>query len=246
MSCECSTFASGFYNLERMNKSLALARSQTSFQFITHHNERFSYLEGAYLALIGGCDWVQLRMKGATDEEVEPIARKLKLACEGAGATFILDDRVELVKKLQIDGVHLGKNDMPVDEARKFLGDEFIIGGTANTFDDIRRLHEQGADYIGCGPFRYTTTKEKLSPVLGIEGYRQIIEQMKENKISLPMVAIGGLTPDDIDPLAELGIGVAMSGTILNAENPISITRQIHDKCFGLFIEKFNHFFENQ
>ena len=159
-----------------MNKSLALAHFQTSFQFITHQNERFSYLEGAYLALIGGCDWVQLRMKGATDEEVEPIARKLKLACEGAGATFILDDRVELVKKLQIDGVHLGKNDMPVDEARKLLGDEFIIGGTANTFDDIRRLHEQGADYIGCGPFRYTTTKEKLSPVLGIEGYRQIIE----------------------------------------------------------------------
>jgi thiamine-phosphate pyrophosphorylase len=80
-----------------MNKSLALAHFQTSFQFITHQNERFSYLEGAYLALIGGCDWVQLRMKGATDEEVEPIARKLKLACEGAGATFILDDRVELV-----------------------------------------------------------------------------------------------------------------------------------------------------
>ena len=100
-----------------MNKSLALAHFQTSFQFITHQNERFSYLEGAYLALIGGCDWVQLRMKGATDEEVEPIARKLKLACEGAGATFILDDRVELVKKLQIDGVHLGKNDMPVDDA---------------------------------------------------------------------------------------------------------------------------------
>ena len=135
---------------------------------------------------------------------------------------------------------------MPVDEARKLLGDEFIIGGTANTFDDIRRLHEQGADYIGCGPFRYTTTKEKLSPVLGIEGYRQIIEQMRENKISLPMVAIGGLTPDDIDPLAELGIGVAMSGTILNAENPVTMTRQIHDKCFGLFIENLNHFFENQ
>lgn len=235
-----------FYFIVRMNKSLALAHFQTSFQFITHQNERFSYLEGAYLALIGGCDWVQLRMKGATDEEVEPIARKLKLACEGAGATFILDDRVELVKKLQIDGVHLGKNDMPVDEARKLLGDEFIIGGTANTFDDIRRLHEQGADYIGCGPFRYTTTKEKLSPVLGIEGYRQIIEQMRENKISLPMVAIGGLTPDDIDPLADLGIGVAMSGTILNAENPVTMTRQIHDKCFGLFMENLNHYFENQ
>ena len=147
-----------------MNKSLALAHFQTSFQFITHQNERFSYLEGAYLALIGGCDWIQLRMKGATDEEVEPIAHKLKLACEGAGATFILDDRVELVKKLQIDGVHLGKNDMPVDEARKLLGDEFIIGGTANTFDDAYGSHRRfdsrryrSACRIGhrCGNERY-------------------------------------------------------------------------------------------
>ena len=115
-----------------------------------------------------------------------------------------------------------------------------------NKYDINVITYEQGADYIGCGPFRYTTTKEKLSPVLGIEGYRQIIEQMRENKISLPMVAIGGLTPDDIDPLAELGIGVAMSGTILNAENPVTMTRQIHDKCFGLFMENLNHFFENQ
>ena len=144
MSCECSTFASEFIFYSTYEQVFSISSFQTSFQFITHQNERFSYLEGAYLALIGGCDWVQLRMKGATDEEVEPIARKLKLACEGASATFILGDRVELVKKLQIDGVHLGKNDMPVDEARKFLGDEFIIGGTANTFDDIRRLHEQG------------------------------------------------------------------------------------------------------
>ena len=215
-------------------------------QFISHQNEKLGYLDGIREALAGGCKWIQLRMKGATDDEVRPIALQVKEWCREQQATFLIDDRVALVKELQIDGVHLGKNDMPIAEARKILGDGFIIGGTANTFEDVKAHYEAGADYIGCGPFRYTTTKEKLSPVLGLEGYRQIIEQMRENKISLPMVAIGGLTPDDIDPLAELGIGVAMSGTILNAENPVTMTRQIHDKCFGLFIENLNHFFENQ
>ncbi len=222
-----------------MMKSLAFAHFNTSFQFITHQNERFSYLEGAYMALIGGCRWVQLRMKGATDEEVEPIARKLQVACKGADATFVLDDRVELVKKLGVDGVHLGKNDMPVDEARKILGDDFIIGGTANTFDDIRRLHAQGADYIGCGPFRYTTTKQKLSPVLGLEGYKNILRQMKKHNICLPMVAIGGLGLDDVEPLADLGLRVAVSGAILNAENPVKAARQFQSKSFGLFIDDF-------
>lgn len=222
-----------------MNKSLSFAHFNTSYQFITHQNERFSYLDGAYMALIGGCRWVQLRMKGATDEEVEPIARKLQVACEGADATFILDDRVELVKKLGVDGVHLGKNDMPVDEARKILGDDFIIGGTANTFDDIRRLYAQGADYIGCGPFRYTTTKEKLSPVLGLEGYRNILRQMEKHNIYLPMVAIGGLCIDDVEPLAELGLRVAVSGAILNAENPVKVARQFQDKSFGNFVDAF-------
>ena len=222
-----------------MMKSLSFAHFNTSFQFITHQNERFSYLEGAYMALIGGCRWVQLRMKGATDEEVEPIARKLQVACQGADATFVLDDRVELAKKLGVDGVHLGKNDMPVDEARKILGDDFIIGGTANTFDDIRRLHAQGADYIGCGPFRYTTTKQKLSPVLGLEGYKNILRQMKKHNNCLPMVAIGGLGLDDVEPLAKLGLRVAVSGSILNAENPVKAARQFQDKSFGLFIDDF-------
>ena len=119
-----------------MMKSLAFAHFNTSFQFITHQNERFSYLEGAYMALIGGCRWVQLRMKGATDEEVEPIARKLQVACKGADATFVLDDRVELVKKLGVDGVHLGKNDMPVDEARKMTSSSAVRQTPSTTSAD--------------------------------------------------------------------------------------------------------------
>ena len=131
-------------------------------QFISHQNEKMSYLDGIREALAGRCKWIQLRMKGATDEEVRPIALKVKEWCKEQNATFLIDDRVQLVKELQVDGVHLGKNDMPIAEARKILGDDFIIGGTANTFEDVKAHYEAGADYIGCGPFRFTTTKVKL------------------------------------------------------------------------------------
>ena len=160
-------------------------------------------------------------MKGASDEEVAEAAAQIQPLCHKHEAIFLLDDRVELAKSLNADGVHLGKNDMPVSEARQVLGEEFIIGGTANTFEDIERLASQGADYIGCGPFRFTTTKEKLSPVLGLEGYRRIVEQMGVKGINLPVVAIGGITFEDIPALMQTGIdGIAVSGAILNADNP--------------------------
>ena len=190
-------------------------------QFITHYTDSIDYLESVRLALKGGCKWVQLRMKGATDDEIRPIALQAQEMCREAGATFIIDDHVELVKELKADGVHLGKNDMPIDEARKLLGKDFIIGGTANTIDDIIMHHKNGADYIGCGPFRFTTTKEKLSPVLGLEGYRSIVQKMKELDIQLPIVAIGGITADDIPAIMETGVtGIALSGTVLRANNP--------------------------
>lgn len=190
-------------------------------QFITHYTDSIDYLESVRLALKGGCKWVQLRMKGATDDEIRPVALQAQEMCRKAGATFIIDDHVELVKKLHADGVHLGKNDMPIDEARKILGKDFIIGGTANTIDDIIMHHKNGADYIGCGPFRFTTTKEKLSPVLGLEGYRSIVHKMKETDIRLPIVAIGGITADDIPAIMETGVtGIALSGTVLRADNP--------------------------
>ena len=209
-----------------------------TFQFITHQNERHSYLEGAYLALIGGCRWIQLRMKGATDEEVEPIARKLLEVCRDADATFILDDRVHLARKIGADGVHLGRADMPISEARRILGPDFVIGGTANTAADIRRIAAEGADYIGCGPFRFTTTKEKLAPTLGLEGYRRILSEMKADDVCLPMVAIGGITLADVKPLTEMGIGVAVSGAVLGAEKPVTMARKFQEECFGLAMHR--------
>ena len=102
-----------------------------SLQFITHQTERYSYLESARMALEGGCKWIQLRMKDAPLEEVEAVALQLKPLCKEHEAILILDDHVELAKKLEVDGVHLGKKDMPIDQARQILGEAFIIGGTA-------------------------------------------------------------------------------------------------------------------
>lgn len=190
-------------------------------QFITHSNNRYGYVDGARLALEGGCRWVQLRMKEATEVEFMAAAAEIGRLCKEHGATFVLDDHVEWVEKTGADGVHLGKNDMPIDEARKILGSDKIIGGTANTFEDVERLYRQGADYIGCGPFRFTTTKKNLSPVLGLEGYQHIVDQMKSHGINLPIVAIGGILKSDIKSILATGVsGIAVSGGILNAENP--------------------------
>lgn len=203
-------------------------------QFITHPSDRFTYKEEVEMVLRGGCRWVQLRMKDANDEEVEQVARELLPLCKEWKATFIIDDRVDLVKRVGADGVHLGKKDMPVDEARKILGDSFIIGGTANTMDDIRRLCQQGADYIGCGPFRFTTTKKNLSPILGLDGYRTMMETMRKENLQIPVVAIGGITLDDMKEVMRTGVsGIAISGAVLTAENPQEEMKRMMDTIQG-------------
>lgn len=199
-------------------------------QFITHSNTRYDYVEGARLALEGGCRWIQLRMKDAQEVEFLLAAKQIGAMCKEYGATFILDDHVEWVGITGADGVHLGKNDMPVDEARNQLGANRIIGGTANTFEDVERLWRQGANYIGCGPYRFTTTKKNLSPVLGLDGYRHIISKMKAHDINIPVVAIGGILQSDIKDVMATGVsGIAVSGAILNAENPVEEMKRFID-----------------
>ena len=197
-------------------------------QFISHYTDTIMYLDSIRLALAGGCRWVQLRMKDATVDEIRPVALEAQHLCKEAGATFIINDHVALAKEIGADGVHLGKNDMPITEVRKLLGNSFIIGGTANTIDDVRSHYASGADYIGCGPFRFTTTKKGLSPVLGLEGYRSIVSQMRAEGIDLPIVAIGGITAEDIPDIMQTGVtGIALSGTVLRAADPVAEMRRL-------------------
>ncbi|MBR6631714.1 MAG: thiamine phosphate synthase, partial [Alistipes sp.] len=132
-------------------------------------------------------------------------------------------------KRIGADGVHLGKEDMPVAEARAILGEGAIIGATVNSFEDIE-AHIQGVlpDYFGCGPFRFTTTKKRLAPTLGVEGYREIISRMRAKNIAIPLVAIGGIKKADIPLLVASGVdGIALSGSVLRADNPIKEVQEI-------------------
>lgn len=204
-----------------------------NLQFITHFNDEYSYLDSANLALQGGCKWVQLRMKDASDDEFMAVAKEVLPLCKKNDAVFLVDDRVELCKKLGADGVHLGKNDMHPADARQILGPDFIIGGTCNTFDDVQRIAND-VDYIGCGPFRYTTTKKNLAPVLGLKGYTDIVWEMRSQGINIPIVAIGGITCADIPQILETGVnGIALSGTILNADDPVKEAKNVLSTIFA-------------
>jgi thiamine-phosphate pyrophosphorylase len=196
--------------------------------FITHRTEKYDCLQSVEIALAGGCRQIQLRMKDVSAAGVEEAARQAKILCDEYRAALYIDDRVEVCRNVGAAGVHLGKQDMSPAEARAVLGDKYIIGGTANTFEDISILYRQRVDYIGLGPFRFTTTKKNLSPVLGTQGYRAIIQRCRENGIYLPILAIGGITIDDIPDIMQTGVsGIALSSTILNAENPVEETRKI-------------------
>ena len=204
---------------------------QFKLQLITNGVGIDDTVTGAAEALKGGCRWVQIRMKDAPVEDVERVVEMVAPLCKNHDAILLVDDHVELASRHDcVDGVHIGKNDMPVGDARKLLGPGKILGATANTFEDIEKAVADGADYIGLGPFRFTTTKKKLSPVLGIEGYTEILNKCRDRGFNVPIVAIGGITLQDIPGIAQTGVsGVAVSGTILKAENPSGMTARIVD-----------------
>lgn len=197
-------------------------------QFITHPSDNYSIPEEVQMVLEGGCKWIQLRMKEASDEEFRETALEIIPMCKENEAFLVFDDRVELAMELSVHGVHLGKNDMNPLVARETMGAEAIIGCTANTAADIIAFRGWDVDYVGLGPFRYTTTKANLSPVIGLDGYRSIVKEVRDADILLPIVAIGGITLEDIPSIMETGVnGVAMSGAIINAPDPVDYTRRV-------------------
>lgn len=210
-------------------------------QFITHPSDKYSIAEEVQMVLEGGCKWIQLRLKDATDEEFRQTALEIIPLCQENEAFLVFDDRVELAMEMSVHGVHLGKEDMNPLLARETMGAEAIIGCTANTADDIKKFKGWDVDYVGLGPFRYTTTKSKLSPVIGLEGYKEIVKEVRAADILLPIVAIGGVTIEDIDELMATGInGVAMSGAIINAPDPVDYTRRSIEKLHEAFARMKN------
>ena len=182
--------------------------------------------ELAEKACRGGIDWIQLRLKDRTCHDHRAVAREVQAVCTAYHCRLIINDNVELALELGADGVHIGKEDMPPEAARDLLHEGCIIGATANTLEDMIHLSTQPIDYIGLGPYRVTSTKKKLSPLLGAKGYAAIFRQLEVLGILVPpVVGIGGITEEDIAVLAATGLhGVAVSGSI-------SAAAQVHEKA---------------
>lgn len=195
----------------------------------------FTHVQLIEKACKGGSDWVQLRIKDEPAIVVQEVAMQAKKVCDSYGARLIINDFPEVAKAIGASGVHLGKTDMDPLEARKILGEGSIIGGTANTLADVQELHQKKVDYIGYGPFRFTNTKKKLSPIVGDEGFRVLMEFCREKNIKTPVIAIGGITENDLKILLNTGVyGVAISSVINHAENQESAMAGFLDRFYSI------------
>jgi len=197
-----------------------MLRRIEKLQYITHTSPSLDHCELAQKACKGGIKWVQLRVKDQVTEEWLDTAKRAKKICEEHGAALIINDNVEIAKLVGADGVHLGKDDMSPVEARQILGENCIIGGTANTFEDVQNAVKKGVDYVGLGPFRFTITKQNLNPQLALEGYREIVEACKEHDMKIPLVAIGGIRVEDVEEILKTGVHGVAVGTAIGFGDP--------------------------
>jgi thiamine-phosphate pyrophosphorylase len=207
----------------------------SKLHYITQDNIfGYTHAQLAEEVCMGGADWVQLRVKKKGYSEWKEIAEDVQRICKKYKARLIINDNVRIAKEISADGVHLGKSDLDVAEARKILGNSFIIGGTANDFMDIEKLAAAKVDYIGLGPFRFTKTKENLSPVLGLAGFKSIMQACKENKIDIPVIAIGGILTEDIASILKTGIyGVAVSSGINMSDDKEEMYKRYNNAISG-------------
>ncbi len=185
---------------------------------------QFSHLELAELAIGGGADTIQFREKVGETRQMIRVAEEMQALCKRAGATFIVNDRVDVAIASRADGVHLGQNDFPIPLARKLLGQEAIIGGSAGNMEEAWKCLSEGADYIGFGPVYFTTSKEDAGPAGGLGLLKQVVEQ-----IPLPIIAIGGLTKDNTPQVIQTGVhGIAVISAVCCQKDPLEAAKCLH------------------
>ncbi len=203
-------------------------------QYISQGQTYREQLSNIQQVLDAGCTWIQLRFKQADNSTLTALAEDVKKTCDAYKAVLIINDHVQIAKVIDATGVHLGLNDTTVLEARQLLGSQKLIGGTANTLNDVAMRLGEDCDYIGLGPYRYTTTKNNLSPILGIKGYCHIMAELQRLNVGIPIYAIGGIEATDVPLLLDAGIyGVAMSGAITNAANKNEIVQRINQALYA-------------
>ncbi|MBN1850924.1 MAG: thiamine phosphate synthase [Deltaproteobacteria bacterium] len=187
--------------------------------------DRFSHVDLTKMAIAGRADTIQFRQKTGSTREMIEMAKRMKAICEKAGAAFIVNDRIDVAIASDADGVHLGQDDFPGPLARRLLGDDKIIGGSAATVEEARKCVSNGVDYIGFGPVFATTSKDDAGPVSGLTILRQIVQE-----IPLPVIAIGGVTVENTPRVMETGAhGIAVISAVCCQDDPEEATRKLSE-----------------
>lgn len=191
------------------NKHLYLVTNSDKFE------SEDDFLDAIASALEGGVDILQLREKNMSAKNIVELGAKVKQLCLQYGATFIVNDRIDVAAILEADGVHLGQDDLDVASARQILGDKCIVGISTHAPEQALKAVEDGADYIGVGPVFATPTKEGKIPVR-----LEYVKWASEN-IEIPFYAIGGIDEENIDEVLKTGANkVAVVRAIINAKSP--------------------------
>ncbi|MFH0786857.1 MAG: thiamine phosphate synthase [Pseudomonadota bacterium] len=191
---------------------------------------RFSALELTEMAIAGGADTVQFRHKTGATREMIQVASHLQTICRQAGVTFIVNDRLDVAMASSSDGVHLGQDDFPIPLARRLLGPEAVIGGSAGTLEEARKCLSEGADYIGFGPVFPTTSKDDAGPISGLSLLEEVVRE-----IPLPIIAIGGITRDNTLKVMGAGAyGIAVISAVCCQKDPREATESIRCQLEGL------------
>lgn len=181
-----------------------------------------SNIEIAKKVLAGGARIIQLRGKGLSSRELLEQAREVRELTRKAGAIFIVNDRADIALLSDADGVHLGQDDLPISAARLILGRDKLIGVSTHSLDQAIKAEAEGTDYIGFGPTFATKSKTDAEEAKGVHALREI-----KAKISVPVVAIGGINPENLKDVIDAGAdGVAVISAIVKAENITEATRR--------------------
>jgi thiamine-phosphate pyrophosphorylase len=193
--------------------------------YISQGSSLKEHLENIQKACTSGAELVQLRLKTVSEKKLLKFANEAREITSHFQTRLIINDHYKIAKEVKADGVHLGKTDSCPTIARKHLYTWQMIGGTANTLQDCETLLDKEVDYISLGPFRLTTTKDHLSPVLGLNGYTAIIDVLKTET---PIIGVGGITTEDVTAILETGVsGIAVSGAVTRDFNTIRTFNQL-------------------
>ena len=193
--------------------------------YISQGDSPAAHLENIQKECSSGVELVQLRLKNISEKKTLKIAKQAREITSHFQTRLIINDYYKIAKEVKADGVHLGKTDVCPTLARKHLHSWQMIGGTANTMEDCENLLDKQIDYISLGPFRETTTKASMSPILGLKGYTAITDVLIT---PIPIIAVGGIATNDVKAILEAGIsGIAVSGEITRDFDSIKTFNQL-------------------